>query len=45
MKKKAIKLEDLEKEVYMNERKENKQKAKQKTIDDYFNITISKKEL
>ena len=43
MKKKAIKLEDLEKQVYLSEvRVEEK---KQKIIDDYFNISISKKEL
>ena len=43
MKKKAIKLEDLEREVLLSEiRVEEKKK---KIIDDYFNITISKKEL
>jgi hypothetical protein len=43
MKKKTIKLEDLEKQVYLSEiRVEEKKK---KIIDDYFNISISKKEL
>ena len=43
MKKKTIKLEDLEKQVYLSEiRVEEKKK---KIIDDYFNITINKKEL
>lgn len=43
MKKKTIKLEDLEKQVYLSEiRVEEKKK---KIIDDYFNINISKKEL
>ena len=45
MKKKAIKLEDLEKDVYRNEIKDKKKKHQSKTIDDYFNITYSKKEL
>ena len=43
MKKKTIKLEDLEKQVYLSEiRVEEKKK---KIIDDFFNITINKKEL
>ena len=42
MKKKVIKLEDLEREVYLSEvRVEEKKK---KIIDDYFNITINKKD-
>ena len=45
MKKKAIKLEDLERDVFIHERKAKPLKSKQKTIDEYFNITISKKEL
>ena len=43
MKKKTIKLEDLEREVLLSEvRVEEK---KQKIIDDFFNIIINKKEL
>lgn len=42
MKKKVIKLEDLEREVFLSEvRVEEKKK---KIIDDYFNITINKKD-
>jgi len=46
MKKKVIKLEDLELEVYKNEAKLNKKKpVKQKTLDEIFKIVISKKEI
>lgn len=43
MKKKAITLEDLERQVYLSEVKAEPKKTK--IIDDYFNINISKKEL
>ncbi len=44
MKKKVVKLEDLELEVYKNEIKLNRKKpVKQKTLDEIFKITIIKK--
>ena len=46
MKKKILKLEDLELEIYKNEIKLNKNRPiKQKTLDEIFNIVISKKEV
>ena len=46
MKKKVVKLEDLELEVYKNEIKLNRKKpVKQMTLDEIFNIVISKKEV
>ena len=53
MKKKVVKLEDLELEVYKNEIKLNRKAlalaggkpVKQKTLDEIFNIVISKKEV
>ena len=46
MKKKVVKLEDLELEVYKNEIKLNRKKpVKQKTLDEIFYIVISKKEV
>jgi hypothetical protein len=44
MKNKIVKLEDLELDVYLNELTLKETKPKQKTIDDYFNVIISKKD-
>lgn len=44
MKNKIVKLEDLELDVFLNDLKLIEAKPKQKTIDDYFNITIKKRE-
>ena len=44
MKNKVITLEQLEFNVLLNEKANTNIKPKQKTIDDYFNVRINKRE-